>query len=127
LSQYLLIAIASIITLGIAAEWIAWRIGLPSILVLLLFGMVVGPFTGLLDPDLLFGDLLFPVVSVSVAIILFEGGTSLRLQELRQVGRVVTSLVTVGPSSPGRSRRARRTTSWAWTSSPPCFSGRSSS
>ncbi|MDP2471665.1 MAG: cation:proton antiporter [Candidatus Palauibacterales bacterium] len=96
MSQYLLIAIASIITLGIAAEWIAWRIGLPSILVLLLFGMVVGPFTGLLDPDLLFGDLLFPVVSVSVAIILFEGGTSLRLQELRQVGRVVTSLVTVG-------------------------------
>jgi len=95
-SQYLLIAIASIITLGIAAEWIAWRVGLPSILVLLLFGLVAGPFTGLLNPDAVFGDLLFPVVSVSVAIILFEGGTSLRLQELRQVGRVVTSLVTLG-------------------------------
>ncbi|MCK5448292.1 MAG: hypothetical protein KAJ43_09110, partial [Gemmatimonadetes bacterium] len=88
MSQYLLIAIASIITLGIAAEWIAWRVGLPSILVLLLFGLVAGPFTGLLNPDAVFGDLLFPVVSVSVAIILFEGGTSLRLQELRQVGRV---------------------------------------
>ena len=96
MSQYLLIAIASIITLGIAAEWIAWRVGLPSILVLLLFGLVAGPFTGLLNPDAVFGDLLFPVVSVSVAIILFEGGTSLRLQELRQVGRVVTSLVTLG-------------------------------
>jgi len=95
-SQYLLIAIAAIITLGIAAEWIAWRVGLPSILVLLLFGLVAGPFTGLLDPDTVFGDLLFPVVSVSVAVILFEGGTSLRLQELRQVGRVVTSLVTLG-------------------------------
>jgi NhaP-type Na+/H+ or K+/H+ antiporter len=43
-----------------------------------------------------FGELLFPVVSVSVAIILFEGGTSLRLQELKQVGRVVTTLVTLG-------------------------------
>lgn len=96
MSQYLLLAIASIITLGITAEWIAWRIGLPSILVLLLFGVVAGPFTGLLDPDALFGELLFPVVSVSVAIILFEGGTSLRLEELRQVGRVVISLVTVG-------------------------------
>ena len=96
MSQYLLIAIATIITLGIAAEWIAWRVGLPSILVLLLFGLVAGPFTGLLDPDAVFGDLLFPVVSVSVAVILFEGGTSLRLQELRQVGRVVTSLVTLG-------------------------------
>jgi NhaP-type Na+/H+ or K+/H+ antiporter len=95
-SQYLLIAIATIITLGIAAEWIAWRMRLPSILVLLLFGLVAGPFTGLLDPDAVFGDLLFPVVSVSVAVILFEGGTSLRLQELRQVGRVVTSLVTLG-------------------------------
>jgi len=96
LSQYLLLAIAAIITLGIAAEWIAWRVGLPSILVLLVFGIVAGPLTGLLKPDAIFGDLLFPVVSVSVAIILFEGGASLRIGELRQVGRVVTSLVTVG-------------------------------
>ena len=96
MSQYLLLALASIVTLGIAAEWIAWRVGLPSILVLLVFGIVAGPLTGLLRPDAIFGDLLFPVVSVSVAIILFEGGTSLRIGELRQVGRVVTSLVTVG-------------------------------
>jgi len=92
----LLLAIATIITLGIAAEWIAWRVGLPSILVLLVFGIVAGPLTGLLNPDAIFGDLLFPVVSVSVAIILFEGGTSLRIGELRQVGRVVASLVSVG-------------------------------
>ena len=92
----LLLAIATIITLGIAAEWIAWRVGLPSILVLLVFGIVAGPLTGLLNPDAVFGDLLFPVVSVSVAIILFEGGTSLRIGELRQVGRVVASLVSVG-------------------------------
>lgn len=92
----LLLAIATIITLGIAAEWIAWRVGLPSILVLLVFGIVAGPLTGLLNPDVIFGDLLFPVVSVSVAIILFEGGTSLRIGELRQVGRVVASLVSVG-------------------------------
>jgi NhaP-type Na+/H+ or K+/H+ antiporter len=92
----LLLSIAAIITLGIAAEWIAWRVGLPSILVLLVFGIVAGPLTGLLNPDAIFGDLLFPIVSVSVAIILFEGGTSLRIRELRQVGRVVGSLVSVG-------------------------------
>ena len=92
----LLLSIAAIITLGIAAEWIAWRVGLPSILVLLVFGIVAGPLTGLLNPDAIFGDLLFPIVSVSVAIILFEGGTSLRIRELRQVGRVVASLVSVG-------------------------------
>lgn len=63
---------------------------------LLVFGIIAGPVTGLLDPDAVFGPLLFPVVSVSVAIILFEGGTSLRVAELRQVGGVVTTLVTLG-------------------------------
>jgi len=92
----LLLSLAAIITLGITAEWIAWRVGLPSILVLLVFGIVAGPLTGLLNPDAIFGNLLFPIVSVSVAIILFEGGTSLRIRELRQVGRVVGSLVSVG-------------------------------
>ncbi len=91
-----MLAIALIITLGIAAEWFAWRIGLPSILLLLVAGFVAGPITGLLDPDAILGDLLFPIVSVSVAIILFEGGASLRLTELRQVGRVVGRLVTIG-------------------------------
>ncbi len=96
MSQSLLIAVASIITLGIAAEWFALRIHLPSILVLLIFGFVAGPVTGFLDPDAMLGPLLFPVVSISVAIILFEGGSSLRLRELREVGRAVRGLVTVG-------------------------------
>jgi len=40
--------------------------------------------------------LLFPLVSISVAIILFEGGLSLRIMDLRQVGTVFFSLITVG-------------------------------
>jgi NhaP-type Na+/H+ or K+/H+ antiporter len=96
LSQQLLIALAGIVTLGIAAVWLAWRIHLPSILLLLIFGFVAGPITGFLDPDAIFGELLFPIVSISVAIILFEGGMSLRLKELGGIGRVVRNLVTVG-------------------------------
>ena len=96
MTENLLIAVASIITLGIAAEWFAWRIGLPSILVLLVFGFLAGPLTGFLDPDAMLGDLLFPIVSISVAVILFEGGASLRLSELREIGGVVRNLVTVG-------------------------------
>ncbi len=96
MTENLLIAIASIITLGIAAEWFAWRIGLPSILVLLVFGFLAGPLTGFLDPDAMLGDLLFPVVSISVAVILFEGGASLRMSELREIGGVVRNLVTIG-------------------------------
>jgi NhaP-type Na+/H+ or K+/H+ antiporter len=96
LSQHILIAIASIVTLGIAAEWLAWRLHLPSILLLLLFGFLVGPFSGFLNPDVVLGGLLFPVVSISVAVILFEGGASLRIQDLRRIGGTVRNLVTIG-------------------------------
>ncbi|KPK82477.1 MAG: hypothetical protein AMS25_02090 [Gemmatimonas sp. SM23_52] len=96
MTQNLLIAVASIITLGIAAEWLAWRIHLPSILVLLVFGFIAGPVSGFLDPDAMLGELLFPIVSISVAVILFEGGASLRLRELREIGGVVRNLVTIG-------------------------------
>lgn len=96
LSHELVLALASIVTLGIASEWVAWRAGIPSILVLLLAGVVAGPVTGFLQPEAVLGDLLFPIVSISVAIILFEGGASLRLDELRQIGGVVRNLVTVG-------------------------------
>jgi len=95
-TEHLLIAVASIITLGIAAEWFAWRIGLPSILVLLVFGFLAGPLIGFLDPDVMLGDLLFPIVSISVAVILFEGGASLRISELREIGGVVRNLVSIG-------------------------------
>jgi NhaP-type Na+/H+ or K+/H+ antiporter len=95
-TEQLLIALASILTLGIVAVWVAWRVHLPAILALLMAGLIAGPITGFLDPDAVFGELLFPLVSISVAIILFEGGTSLRLRELREIGRVVINLVTLG-------------------------------
>lgn len=96
MSEYVLLGLASIIILGIAAQWLAWRLHLPSILLLLLFGILAGPVGGILTPDDLFGDLLFPLVSISVAIILFEGGLSLRMNELRQIGHTVRNLVTIG-------------------------------
>ncbi|MBN2227740.1 MAG: cation:proton antiporter [candidate division Zixibacteria bacterium] len=96
MNEQMLIGLASIIVLGIVAQWLAWRLHIPAILLLLVFGIVAGPVMGVLKPDLLFGGLLFPLVSVSVAIILFEGGLSLKIGELRQVGGVVTRLITTG-------------------------------
>lgn len=96
MTENLLLAVASVIVLGIAAQWLAWRLHLPAILLLLLCGFLAGPITGVLEPDRLFGEFLFPLVSLSVALILFEGGLSLKLSELRQVGKVVISLTTVG-------------------------------
>ena len=88
--------LASILVLGVCAQWLAWRFRLPSILLLLLFGFAAGPVTGFLDPDALLGDLLVPVVALSVAVILFEGGLSLRVAELPKVGRVVRRLISLG-------------------------------
>lgn len=94
--EYLMVAAAGILILGITAQWIAWRLHLPAILLLLLTGIVAGPITGLLDPDMLFGPFLNPAISLSVAIILFEGGLSLNLHELREIGRVLYLLISAG-------------------------------
>ncbi|HBR14062.1 MAG TPA: hypothetical protein DD723_00765 [Candidatus Omnitrophica bacterium] len=96
MNEHFLIGIASIIVAGIGAQWLAWRLKLPSIILLLGLGFLAGPITGLIRPDEVLGPLLFPLVSISVAIILFEGGMGLRLHDLRQIGTVVFGLVSVG-------------------------------
>jgi len=95
LNHLILIGLAAIITIGILAQWVAWKFKLPSILLLLTFGIIAGPVTGLLQPDEFFGNLLFPVVSISVAIILFEGGLSLKFSELKTIGKIVRNLILV--------------------------------
>jgi NhaP-type Na+/H+ or K+/H+ antiporter len=94
--QHAVLALAGIGLLGIASQWLAWWLKLPAILFLLLAGLAVGPVLGVLDPEALFGDLLFPLVSLSVAVILFEGSLTLRFDEIRGLERVVRNLVTVG-------------------------------
>ena len=88
--------LAVIALLGIASQWLAWWLNLPAILFLLLIGVTLGPLSGLIDPDALLGDLLFPFVSLGVAVILFEGGLTLRWHEIRDHGSVVSRLVTLG-------------------------------
>lgn len=96
MEEHLITALAGIIVLGVGAQWISWRLHLPSILMLLIIGFLAGPVTGFLHPDKIFGDLLFPAVSISVGLILFEGGLSLRLRELKETGSSVIGLITLG-------------------------------
>ena len=91
-----LLQLVGILVLGISAQWVAWRLRLPSILLLLTAGILAGPLTGLLHTGQLFGDLLLPVVSLSVAVILYEGGLNLKMRELRGIGRVFFLLTTLG-------------------------------
>ncbi len=99
-----LLYLAMIPALGITAQWIAWRTRLPGILLLLLFGMALGHF---IEPDDFLQDLtggnnlagprlLFPLVSLSVAVIMLEGGLSLNLKELREAGHSAFRLCTIG-------------------------------
>tara|TARA_R110002073_G_scaffold99493_5_gene227262 strand:- start:618 stop:2453 length:1836 start_codon:yes stop_codon:yes gene_type:complete len=92
----LLYVISAIIVLGVFAQWLSWRLKLPAILALLVIGIVAGPMTGLLRPDEMFGDLLFPMVSLGVALVLFEGGLTLRFSDLRGHGAAVSNLVSWG-------------------------------
>ncbi len=114
--------LAGIPLLGMLAQWVAWWTRLPSILLLLGFGIVLGQ---VLNPDELLSSLtqthaaethgesaspgltveqqaqiasamVFPFVSLAVAVILFEGGLSLRFTELRESGGAVLRLVTIG-------------------------------
>ena len=79
---------------GFSCQWIAHKVKLPAILFLLLTGLFLGPVIGVLDPDLLFGELLFPYISLSVAVILFEGALTLRFDELKEIGKPVRNMVT---------------------------------
>ncbi|WP_428820713.1 cation:proton antiporter [Microbulbifer sp. MCCC 1A16149] len=81
---------------SIACQYLAFMLKLPAILPLLLAGIVLGPMTGVLDPDALFGDLLFPLVSLAVAIILFEGALTLKFSDIAGHGTMVRNLCTLG-------------------------------
>ncbi|MDA9003964.1 sodium:proton antiporter [bacterium] len=89
--------IAATLLLGVIIQWASWWIKVPAILGLLISGIILGPGTGLLQPNKLFDEeLLFSIVSLGVAIVLFEGALTLRFSEIRRHGSVVTNLVTWG-------------------------------
>ncbi|MGB5404080.1 cation:proton antiporter [Robiginitalea sp.] len=105
-----MIELAGIVILGIVAQWVAWRMKLPAILPLILIGLLVGPLSTLYTKDgskliepvyngvngLFPGELLYHFVSLAISIILFEGGLTLKRSEVRNVGPMITKLITLG-------------------------------
>ncbi len=92
----LVVTFALIGVLGVGAQWLAWRLRLPAIVLMLVAGIVAGPITGWIDPVHDFGDALGPLVSVAVALILFEGGLSLDFRGLRDAGPAVRRIIFLG-------------------------------
>jgi NhaP-type Na+/H+ or K+/H+ antiporter len=95
MTHAVLLLIVGVAVAGVAAQWLAWRFKIPSILVLLTLGLVAGPLLGLVKPQAVLGPVLSPAIGMAVAIIVFEGGLNLNLRELRTAGSGVVRLVFV--------------------------------
>ncbi len=104
-----MIELAGIVILGILAQWVGWKLKLPAILPLILIGLLFGPISTLYTADhskllepiwngtngLFPGDGLFYFVSLAISIILFEGGLTLKRDEILNVGPVILKLITL--------------------------------
>jgi NhaP-type Na+/H+ or K+/H+ antiporter len=95
LHQHLTEVMASILIVGIALQWIGWRLKIPALILLIIAGFIMGPITGWINPKEDFGEMLHPIVSLSVAIILFEGGLNLKWHEFKQNSQVINRLITL--------------------------------
>ena len=106
-----MLELGGIIILGILAQWVAWKLKIPAILPLILIGLLVGPIaaeflsedgTKWIEPiwngeeGLFPGESLFYFVSLAISIILFEGGLTLKMSEIKNVGPVITKLISLG-------------------------------
>ncbi len=98
----LTLTIAVIAGSGIAAQWLAWRLRWPSIVLMMGAGLLLGPLSALamgqplLDPAASFGEYLRPMIALAVAVILFEGGITLNFRELRDASAPVRRMVFLG-------------------------------
>ena len=87
--------LAAVLSLGILAQWLAWRFRLPSILLLLAFGFGLSAVTGTQIDEFIAEPTLLAITGLFVAIILFEGGLTLKFSELREAGTPVRRLCTL--------------------------------
>lgn len=89
-----------VVVAGLVSQWIAWRIRIPAIIVLIAVGLLLGPFASVwggflqIDRDL---PGFQSLIGMGVAIVLFEGGLDLELREFRRVGGHIRRLVIFGP------------------------------
>ncbi|MGR3757461.1 MAG: cation:proton antiporter [Tranquillimonas sp.] len=89
-------AFALVGALGVGSQWLAWRLRMPAIVLMLLAGLLAGPVFGIFDPARDIGPLTGPIISLAVAVILFEGGLTLNLASLRDAAEGVRRLVFIG-------------------------------
>jgi NhaP-type Na+/H+ or K+/H+ antiporter len=91
------VGLGLIVALAVSCQIAATRLRLPAIVLLLPAGFIAGNLTSVVNPNTLFGASFSPMVSLAVAIILFEGGLNLDIKELEgHSQRVVRRLIVEG-------------------------------
>lgn len=90
------LAFALVGALGVGSQWLAWRLRMPAIVLMLVAGILIGPVAGVFDPARDIGPLMGPIISIAVAIILFEGGMTLNFHSLNDAAKGVKRLVFIG-------------------------------
>lgn len=89
--------VAAIVLFGVLGQMLGKATRIPSIIPLLLLGLLVGPMLGWVNPDAILGDALFPLVSMAVGLLLFEEALKLDFSRLQGgARRPVLGLVTSG-------------------------------
>ena len=94
-------SLALVLAAGIGCQWLASRLHIPALILLLACGLVLGPVTHLLVPTQQFGLILMPAIKLGVAIILFEGGLNLHFHELKGRPRRSDAWLPLASQSPG--------------------------
>lgn len=108
--------VALALAVGMVAQSAAFHLRLPGIVVLLLFGVLLGPDgLGLIRPDAL-GSALPVLVGFAISVILFEAGLNLEWRRLSREVATIRRLVTVGAvvTWAGAALVARSVMDWDW-------------
>ena len=96
-TNQVLLGVGLILTLAAGSQVLASLLKIPAIIILLPAGFVTGAITSDVNPQQLLGSAFQPLVSLAVAVILYDAGMSLDLRKLRgHTRRVVVRLIVMG-------------------------------
>ncbi|WP_406733712.1 cation:proton antiporter [Streptomyces sp. NBC_01794] len=93
----ILLGIGLTVALAVGSQILASRLRVPALIVLLPVGFAAGALTDVVQPDRLVGPDFSSLVSLSVAVILYDAGLGLELRHLTgETRRVVARLIVLG-------------------------------
>src|SRR5262244_1414587 len=96
-TDQILFGVGLILVLAVGSQVLASRLRIPALIILLPAGFIAGALTTDVDPQRLLGTAFQPLVSLAVAVILYDAGLALDVRKIRgHTRRVVSRLIVAG-------------------------------